>query len=140
MLQDARGRTGHDGNLIEHLYHLRWNLSEEKYKIHQPAQWTGTTFASAETTETPDGYITIADFHSNGSLDAYFSDQDNQDERRFRFYGVLGRVGSEEPEIALRVGVYGHWQQIHFESFFAGPTTHKAICHLKNRIKKWISR
>ena len=77
MLQDARNRTGFDGNLIEHLYHLRWNLSEEKYEIHQPAQWAGKTFANSENTETPDGYITIADIHSHGNMDAYFSDQDN---------------------------------------------------------------
>ena len=63
-----------------------------------------------------------------------------QDEKRFRFYGVLGKVGSEEPEIALRVGVYGHWQQIHFESFFAAPTTHQAIYEFKNKNKKWITR
>lgn len=123
LLADARQRRNSSGQPIEHLYHLRWHRQTARYEWHQPAQRSGTTFARSEHTETPAGYITVADFHSHGSLTAYFSEQDNADEKRFRFYGVVGKVERHAPQIVVRAGVYGHWHNIPYGQFFSKSTS-----------------
>lgn len=121
MLADAKKRKNESGTLIEHLYHLRWHIQDERYELHQPEQFSSATFTMSNQTETPANYVTVADFHSHGEMEAYFSEQDNRDETRLRFYGVLGRLDSAVPEVTVRVGVYGHWQTLPYTSFFEPP-------------------
>lgn len=52
----------------------------------------------------------ILDLHSHGRMKAFYSPTDDQDERGFRWYGVIGRVYTK-PEMRLRLGVHGY----HFE-------------------------
>ncbi len=118
MATHAKQHRDQHGDLIEQLYHIRWHLAEKKYELHIPAQHTGRAFATSETTETPTGYLTIADFHSHGNMDAYFSETDDKDEKRFRFYGVLGCLNSAKSALVLRLGIYGHWYRIVYTDFF----------------------
>ncbi len=39
---------------------------------------------------------------------AFWSNTDDQDEKGFRIYGVIGELDSDNPEIRLRVGIYGY--------------------------------
>jgi PRTRC genetic system protein A len=56
---------------------------------------------------------TIFDVHSHNTMDAYFSGQDDRDEGKgFRVYIVIGRVGSEMPQIRARVGCFGHFMAV----------------------------
>jgi PRTRC genetic system protein A len=56
------------------------------------------------------GTDTLLEIHSHHNMNAFFSGTDNQDERAgFRLFAVLGRVGSQQPEIHVRVGIYGHF-------------------------------
>lgn len=50
----------------------------------------------------------VVDLHSHNSMDAFFSRTDDGDEQGLRFYCVIGRLDTDRPEIAARVGVYGH--------------------------------
>lgn len=50
----------------------------------------------------------VIDLHSHNRMDAFFSDTDDRDEQGFRFYAVIGRINTPQPEIRVRVGVYGH--------------------------------
>lgn len=52
-------------------------------------------------------------------MPAYFSQTDNADEQGARLYAVIGRLDSE-PEIRLRVGVYGYWQALPLTAVFTG--------------------
>jgi hypothetical protein len=45
----------------------------------------------------------IVEVHSHHAMRAYFSATDDRDETARRVYGVLGRLDSQQPEIALRV-------------------------------------
>ena len=64
----------------------------------------------------------IAEFHSHGNLDAFFSRTDDQDEQGFRIYGVAGKLATPRPELRLRIGVYGHFSPLEWEQVFQGPT------------------
>jgi hypothetical protein len=62
----------------------------------------------------------VLEVHSHGPHAAAFSPIDNRDEQRLRIYGVVGRLGAERPEVALRVGAYGHHLPVPWESVFNG--------------------
>ncbi len=51
-------------------------------------------------TPIPDAVVEV---HSHHAMRAYFSTTDDRDETARRVYGVIGRLDSERPEIALRV-------------------------------------
>ncbi|HKX30638.1 MAG TPA: hypothetical protein VJ302_23315 [Blastocatellia bacterium] len=53
----------------------------------------------------------IIEVHSHHRMAARFSGQDDRDERGFRIYGVMGAI-PRDPEIRVRVGVYGHFEEI----------------------------
>ncbi|HET8628383.1 MAG TPA: Mov34/MPN/PAD-1 family protein [Thermomicrobiales bacterium] len=67
----------------------------------------------------PDTTIALT-LHSHHRLPAYFSATDDGDERGLGLYGVLGRLGTPRPEVALRAGAYGHWLPVRWEAVFAG--------------------
>ena len=62
----------------------------------------------------------VAEFHSHGTSRAFFSKTDDRDEQGFRIYGVARRLDATEPELSLRVGVYGHFAPVEwFQSLFS---------------------
>lgn len=89
------------------------NAVQRTWRCWKPEQHT--SFVSIEFRD--DGESTI-DLHSHNTMPAFFSEQDNRDEQGLRFYAVIGRVDTEEPEIRVRVGVYGHFMHIPADSIF----------------------
>jgi PRTRC genetic system protein A len=70
----------------------------------------------------------VVDLHSHGLAAAFFSDTDDGDEQGLRFYVVVGEVNrsivdleGKPPQIAARVGVYGHRWNVPVETIFDGP-------------------
>jgi PRTRC genetic system protein A len=62
----------------------------------------------------------LLEIHSHGHHPARFSPTDDADEQGFRVYGVVGCLDTDQPEVALRVGVYGHFLSLPWEAVFAG--------------------
>jgi hypothetical protein len=62
----------------------------------------------------------VLEIHSHQSHPAVFSPTDDRDEQGLRLYGVIGRLGAERPEVALRVGAYGHYLPVAWETVFDG--------------------
>jgi hypothetical protein len=62
----------------------------------------------------------VLELHSHGKMSAFFSGQDNKDEQGFRVYAVAGRL-NDEPQIRLRIGIYGYFREILFQEVFDGP-------------------
>jgi PRTRC genetic system protein A len=58
---------------------------------------------------TPDPANVVLELHSHNTMPAFFSGTDNADERGGRFYAVIGHLDRPHPELALRMGLYGHW-------------------------------
>ena len=83
---------------------------EGKYRLRVPAQ-VGES-GSVEYEVLPN---TILDIHSHGTLGAFFSPADDQDEQGLRLYAVVGRLDRLIPEVKLRIGVYGYFAPIRLE-------------------------
>ncbi len=85
------------------------------YQLLRPAQLAGPTSVVYRPPR-----AALLQVHSHGAYPAHFSLTDDADERGFGLYGVVGRLGSERPEFALRVGVYGYFLPVPWEAVFAG--------------------
>lgn len=66
------------------------------------------------------GEDVVADVHSHHSMRAFFSSTDDADEMGLRFYCVIGRLDIPRPQIAVRVGVYGHTMRVPARTVFEG--------------------
>ncbi|MDX2242391.1 MAG: hypothetical protein NW224_17030 [Leptolyngbyaceae cyanobacterium bins.302] len=93
---------------LEILFHL--TLEQEHWRLTVPNQQqspnqcqpTNTSYGST-------AHRATVEIHSHGQLPAFFSPTDDQDEATgFRVYGVLGKVRSSQPEMVLRVCIFGH--------------------------------
>ena len=98
----------------ERFFAVRWD--GHRYRLVVPEQ-EGTA-SSLEYTPPPG---VVAEFHSHGSSRAFFSKTDDGDEQGFRIYGVVGRLDDPEPEMSLRVGVYGNFAPAEWPQVFDGP-------------------
>ena len=103
-----------DDPTTERFFAVRWD--GRSYRQVVPEQ-EGTA-TSLEYTPPPG---VVAEFHSHGSSRAFFSKTDDGDEQGFRIYGVVGRLDDPEPEMNLRVGVYGHFDPVDWPQVFDGP-------------------
>ena len=94
---------------------LAVSLEPSGYQLLRPTQLAGPTNVIYRPPR--DALLQI---HSHGAYPARFSRTDDADEQGFGLYGVVGRLGSERPEVALRVGVYGYFLPVPWEAVFAG--------------------
>ena len=62
----------------------------------------------------------VLQIHSHCQYPAHFSPTDDADEQRLCLYGVLCRLDSVRPEVALRAGAYGYFLPVPWEAVFAG--------------------
>lgn len=92
---------------------------DEFVQVKKPAQQTTATSVRASITDLP---TILCELHSHGNMQAYFSQTDNADEQAAKLYAVVGRLASV-PEMRLRVGVYGYWQELPLTAVFTanGP-------------------
>jgi PRTRC genetic system protein A len=60
----------------------------------------------------------VIDLHSHNSMPAFFSATDDADEQGLRFYAVIGRIDTDQPQIRVRVGVYGHFLDVPADMIF----------------------
>lgn len=97
----------------EAMYQFIWSAGDANWNCQRPAQTRSP--AAVEYTNHP---LAVVDLHSHGSMPAFFSDTDDHDERGLRFYGVIGKIDTSTPEIAMRVGVFGHCQRIPASTVF----------------------
>ena len=97
----------------ERFFAVRWD--GDAYRLVVPPQ-SGT--GSSLTYWPPRGVI--AEFHSHGRHRAFFSATDDNDEQGFRVYGVVGRLDTAQPELALRLGIYGHFAPLEWQQVFDG--------------------
>ena len=98
----------------ERFFAVGWD--GDAYRLVVPPQ-AGT--GASLTYRPPPGVV--AEFHSHGRHRAFFSVTDDMDEQGFRIYGVVGRLDAPEPELALRLGIYGHFAPLEWSQMFDGP-------------------
>ncbi|MCY4507121.1 MAG: Mov34/MPN/PAD-1 family protein [Acidobacteria bacterium] len=113
-LFEAGLRWFRDAPDTERFFAVRWDGSAYR-PVVPPQAGTATGLAY----QPPAGVV--AEFHSHGSLPAFFSATDDRDEQGFRIYGVAGRLDAARPELRLRLGVYGHFAPVEWPHVFDGP-------------------
>ncbi|MBD3309562.1 hypothetical protein GF348_24495, partial [candidate division KSB3 bacterium] len=91
----------------EVLYHLI--VRDGLVSVWRPSQQAGSARLAYEGGD--DANI-IADIHSHHQMDVFFSGEDTRDEQGLRFYGVIGRIFDERPQMRLRVGIYGDYGDV----------------------------
>ena len=103
-----------DDPATERFFAVRWD--GDAYRLVVPPQaGTATRLAYVP----PSGVV--AEFHSHGGSRSFFSATDDRDEQGFRIYGVVGRLDALQPELSLRVGIYGHFAPLDWPQVFDGP-------------------
>lgn len=85
------------------------------YQVVQPRQATGPTAVRYRPLDD-----LVLEIHSHHRFAARFSATDDADEQSLRVYGVLGRLLSDRPEVALRAGAYGYFLPVPWEAVFDG--------------------
>lgn len=107
----------------EAMYQLRWS-GEQHHAVQRTWQCLMPTQTVSSVSITFDDYAdSVIDLHSHNSMAAFFSDIDDRDESGFRFYAVIGKLGTSKPEIKVRAGIYGHHLNVPVTSIIetAGP-------------------
>ncbi|HEY8744218.1 MAG TPA: hypothetical protein VIU62_14025, partial [Chloroflexota bacterium] len=92
----------------EVLCEVSW-LPEQRYALHQPRQLAGVSALAYERQDRA-----LLQLHIHHRMPAFFSATDDRDEQGLGLYGVVGRLGvpGQQPDVLLRVGVYGHYQTL----------------------------
>lgn len=85
------------------------------YQLFVPRQATSSTSVLYRRRDP-----TVLEIHSHHRFPARFSPVDDADEQGLCLYGVVGRLDRERPEVALRVGAYGYFLPVAWESVFDG--------------------
>lgn len=106
-------------NALEHLpnerlFFLRFNTRIYDWEIIVPAQEATLTQVKAK----GDHLYSPIEVHSHNTMKAFFSNQDDSEETGLRIYAVLGQVNDAQPQIRVRVGIYGHTHDIPYTEVF----------------------
>lgn len=90
----------------------------EGYSIYYPPQKaTGVSVSFERNLELEYRKTLVMDLHSHGSLPAFFSAQDNRDEKGTRLFLVAGNLGGK-PQICIRAGIIGRFTELAYEDIF----------------------
>lgn len=108
-------------SVTEALAYILWSKQEERYFVHIPKQ--EVTKASVDTTEMPidnERFTLVMEIHSHNTMSAFFSGDDNADEKATGLYAVVGRFDKVFPDILVRISVGGKFVEIPLEDVFCG--------------------
>jgi PRTRC genetic system protein A len=83
-----------------------------------------------------EGFVEVLQLHSHNSMEAYFSSIDNNDEKRFLLYGVVGELKESHPKMKLRAGVNGYFYDLPLDYVFHEPNLTKLADYPSNWNKR----
>lgn len=113
MLERSRHAVDEQGQLIEIVFHLCW--SGDGWQLEVPAQTQNHCRCKPVNDGPGSSYArALIEVHSHHTMPAFFSAADDADETGLRIYGVLGRISDRkrQPELRVRVGVYGNYWEV----------------------------
>ncbi|MFS1519518.1 Mov34/MPN/PAD-1 family protein [Bacillus sp. SCS-151] len=88
------------------------------FVVDCPTQEVSKARVSAQLDNEAPDLTEVMQVHSHNSMEAYFSETDNNDEQQFLLYGVVGRLDQQEPDIKIRVGVNGTFYRLSLDYIF----------------------
>lgn len=107
------------GDELEVMVSYFYNPKTNEYVVDCPNQEVSKgQIAYEDLSYEQEGFIEVLQLHSHNSMKAYFSSVDNQDEKRFLLYGVVGELDQVYPIMKLRAGVNGYFYDLPLEYVF----------------------
>ncbi len=89
----------------ELMYHFRYTAAAG-WKLTYPQQEQSKVRVGYQE---KDQSNIVMELHSHNTMNAYFSPTDDGDELGGRFYAVIGCLDQSNPQIVIRLGMFGHW-------------------------------
>ena len=110
-------RSFMEGNAeYEALALIYWDTKFQCFSAYVPKQTVSKEHVEADLRDCPydddPRYIRYADIHSHNSMKAFFSDEDDQDERGTGLYLVMGELNRFFPDIKARISCGGSFVNI----------------------------
>lgn len=102
----------------EHLAYILWDR-ESGYFVHWPKQSATAMSVEAEGYQEAEDRFVVMQIHSHGTMQAFFSAQDDIDEIRSGLYGVVGRCDKPFPTIVCRYSCGGKYVLVNPNDVFA---------------------
>lgn len=81
----------------------------------------------------------ILDTHSHNSMEAFFSGTDDANEKRHQFYGVYGRVGTDNTYV-MRYRYLDRWYPVEIHELFTKGTIPKGMEGESNYPEGWLNQ
>jgi PRTRC genetic system protein A len=104
----------------EILFWFNFDRDRQDWNVVAPRQICRPSSVFPVDKSDPFGIKALIDLHSHALMEPFFSTTDNKDEQGFRIFAVIGKV-NEQPEIRVRVGVYGNYWNIPASTIFDLP-------------------
>ena len=104
----------------EILFWFNFDRARQAWNLDAPLQICRSASVFPVDKSDPLGIRALIDLHSHARMEPFFSTTDNKDEQGFRIFAVIGKV-NENPEIRVRVGVYGKYWNIPASMIFELP-------------------
>lgn len=103
-----------DGADKEALLNIYWDKENNEYVIDAPEQVVSKVSVDSHISEqfTDDRYIHYMDIHSHNTMEAFFSQVDDHDEKATRLYAVVGKLNECVPEVKTRISNGGKFLDI----------------------------
>ena len=110
-------------NILAHasrfpLREVTYQVLREKNRYVARLVQVGTAGGSGDFVDL-DGDV-VMQIHTHNQMPAFWSLTDDAHEVEFRWYGVVGRVSGNRPEVAFRAGVFGYFHPLPVTSLFRG--------------------
>jgi PRTRC genetic system protein A len=104
----------------EILFWFNFDHDRQVWNVDAPSQICRPASVFPADKNDPLGVKALIDLHSHARMEPFFSITDNKDEQGFRIFAVIGNV-NVNPEIRVRVGVYGNYWNIPASMIFEMP-------------------
>lgn len=98
----------------ECLINICFDSEKKEYYLVIPQQYS--TPDSVEYYKSDD--LVVMEIHSHAGLDAYFSKTDDADELATGFYGVIGKVDTQIPQLRVRYSCGGRYKEFDPKKLF----------------------
>lgn len=131
-----------DKHNSEALVWIYYHPTDESYEIYVPTQrCTVTSVNELEFPVDTEERYRVMDIHSHGNIGAFFSSQDNRDEKGNRLFGVWGNFRTE-PVFKLRAGTGGKYFYLNAEDVFDDLTeeTDEFLLASQHLYMQWKNR
>jgi PRTRC genetic system protein A len=117
----------------EILFWFNFDHDRQIWNLDAPLQFSRPTSVFPVDKADPLGIKALIDLHSHAMMEPFFSPTDNKDEQGFRIFAVIGKV-NENPEIRVRVGIYGNYWNIPASMIFELPGEIRDACFGKGEV------